>query len=721
MKLKNVSRETFYAMSITNENIVDTKQFMISTNKGNFFFPAIYLNAPITMDIYITNYSALRSLTVSFFSYGTAMGQINAFCPFTSDYYNAGLNNGVITLSTNITYTGETRTDTVNVSDILWPSYDGGIMNIGLVLLIGSDNMCYFYSGLSGTSAYNMEYFGNLTIDSYPSTDSLGIAHVNRDITLTGFLPELLPLSRFPVPIEYSWRTFDYLSGNRGQFSMTLAHLDSSIIGDGETSASTSDTSKYSLSSQSSIYNMLVNIVDNQETKVAYCGDNYMTITRRFVAGSAYDLIYFTLKFYFRSDTLIYTSPEFNIRADRFGDKYLCIIYDDTEEHAALDLVTTINGSAGIFYNNSALPSSTVLSAMYIWLQDNGTDRSKPYDTGTEDNGGDPGNPRPQDHISDSSMPTTGALNLGLITLYRPTDYQLSSIAQFLWSDDVLDNFKKYFNNFSDNILSLYSLPYVPSGLSTRAFKVGTLTSETITDVEYCTARYFDIDMGSINITQLWGSYLDYSPYTKIEIYLPYVGLHSLDIDEIMSPAKMDGTLPVTQGSTLSVVYRLDILTGIVVAKVKINGEIRYQFSGKCGFNIPLTGNTYSNLIMGFVNATAGAATMLATGGLTAPFSAAAAVTGTVQAQKPQVTRIGNISGDASALATDTPYIIITEPNKPMLENQGMFTGFPSYKSGTLGSFSGYTQVMDAHVEGISCSEEERSRILAWLKEGVII
>ena len=710
----------FNNMSTTNENIVDTKQFMLSTNKGNFFFPAIYLNQPVSMDIYIENYAALRALTVSFFAYGTAMGQLNAFCPFTSDQYSATLDNGVITFSSRITASGDVRTETVNVADIWWPSYDGGCFDIGLVLLIGSDNMCYFYNGVGTYSAYHEEYLSNLTIDSYPTSDSFGIAHVNRNITLTGILSDSIPLSRFPVPIDYNWRTFDYLSGNRGQFSMTLAHLDSSIIGDGETAASSSDASKFSLSTQASIYNMLVNIVDNQETKVAYCGDNYMTITRRFVAGTAYDLIYFTLKFYFRSDTLIYTSPEFNIRADRSGDKYLCIIYDDTEEHAALDLVTTLDGSS-IFYNNSSLPSSTVLSAMYIWLQDNGVDRSGPYDTGTNDNGGDPGNPRPQDHISDSSMPTTGALNLGLITLYRPTDSQLANIASFLWSDDVLDNFKKYFNNFSDNILSLYSLPYVPSGLSTRAFKVGTLVSETITNVEYCTVRYFDIDMGSINITQLWGSYLDYSPYTKIEIYLPYIGLHSLDIDEIMSPAKMDGTLPVTQGSTLSVVYRLDILTGIVVSKVKINGEIRYQFSGKCGFNIPLTGNTYSNLIMGFVNATAGAATMLATGGLTAPFSAAAAVTGTVQAQKPQVTRIGNISGDASALATDTPYIIITEPNKPLLDNQGMFTGFPSYKSGTLGSFSGFTQVIDAHVEGISCSEEERSRILSWLKEGVII
>ena len=708
-------------MSITNDNIVDTKQFMLSTNKGNFFFPAIYLNEPVTTDIYIENYAALRALTVSFFGYGTTVDQLNAFCPFTSDQYSAAIDNGVITFSSRITASGELRTETINVSDIWWPSYDGGCFDIGLVLLIGSDNMCYFYNGVSSYSAYNAEYLSNLTIDSYPTTDNFGIAHVNRNITLSGIIADVIPLSRFPVPIDYNWQSWPFLSGNRGQFNMTLSTLDSSIIGDGETQASTTDRTKFTLTSQSSLYNILVNILDNTETKIAYCGDNYITVTKQYVAGTAYDIIYYTLKFYYRSDTLIYTSEQHYFRADHSSDNYLCIIYDEDEETAALDIIYDVVGDGSVaYYNNDSLPSAEQMRALYIWLQDNGTDRSQPYDTGTEDVGGDPGNPRPQDHITDSDMPTTGALNLGMITLYRPTDAQLNAIAQFLWSDDVLDNFKKYFTNFSDNILALYSLPYVPSGLSTRAFKVGTLVSQTITNVEYCNVRYFDINMGSVNVSQLWGSYLDYSPYTKIQIYLPYIGIHSLDIDEIMSPAKLDGTLPATQGSEISLVYRLDIMTGIVVAKVKINGEIRYQFSGKCGFNIPLTGSTYSNLVNGFITATAGAVATVATGGLAAPISAAT-VTGTIVAQKPDVTRIGNISGDASSLATDVPYLMISVPNKPLLDNQGEFTGFPSYKSGTLGSFSGFTQVIEAHVEGISCTEEERAQILALLKEGVII
>ena len=188
-----------------------------------------------------------------------------------------------------------------------------------------------------------------------------------------------------------------------------------------------------------------------------------------------------------------------------------------------------------------------------------------------------------------------------------------------------------------------------------------------------------------------------------------------------MSPTKQDGTLPTGQGSRLKLTYRLDILTGIIVAKIFINNELRYQFEGKCGASLPLTGQTFASMVQGIVQAGAGLATTIATGGLTAPLSAAAAVAGTVTATKPSIERVGNISGEASMLCSRTPFLTISSPNKPYLEAQEKYTGFPSYKAATLGNFSGFTQVVEAHVEGISCTEEERTLILKWLKEGVII
>ena len=526
------------------------------------------------------------------------------------------------------------------------------------------------------------------------------------------------------IPPVYVWESWPQISGNDGMFLMDLSKIDESIIGDGETVYETFDSTLFTLNQLTDLYTITINLLNNQETTIAYCGDNYLTATKRTTLVNNVTTVYVTLKFYFRSDVAVYTTPELTVYSSdgAVSRDYLSIMYDEENEVAAPNIIQlwTATGKYGI--NEYSLPSDEQMRALFIWLQDNGVEREtiSPYDIGTTDTGGEPSTPTPQDHITDSSLPTLSGLNLGVVTLYLPTTEQLRAIASFLWSDNVLDNFKKYFNNFADNLLNLFVLPYHPSGLLTRTFKVGNMVSE-ITDVEYTTQRFYDKDMGSINIKKLWDSYLDFSPYTKIEIFLPYLGLHSLGIDEIMCPAKMDGTLQRGLGSVLSVVYRLDVLTGVIVAKIKINGEIRYQFEGKVGANIPLTGQTYASMVQGIVTAGAGLISTVATGGLTAPLSAAAAVTGTINASKPTVERIGNISGDASMLATDVPYVVITRPNKPMLEEQEKYTGFPSYKSGTLNNFSGLTICEDVHVEGISCTEEERNVIVDWLKNGVIL
>ena len=546
----------------------------------------------------------------------------------------------------------------------------------------------------------------------------------NPLVTWNGQNHPYLTIANLGVSSGYSWECWPQLAGNANTFLMNLSLIDNSIIGDGSTPYETFDGSYFTLENISRLYNLVVNLLNGQETVIAYCGDNYLTATRRTTYVNDITTIYCTLKFYFRSDVLIYTTPELIIWSNATGisEDYLCIIYDEENEVAAPDIIQVWTNTGKIGINEYTLPSDEQMRALYIWLQDNGQYREhvSPYDTGTTDTGGDPGTPTPQDHITDSPLPTLSGLGAGIVTLYRPTAAQLASIAAFLWSDNVLDNFKKYFNNFADNLLNLYILPFTPSGLTSKTFKVGNMTSE-ITGVEYCDIRYFDIDMGSIDVKKLWDSYLDFAPYTKIEIYLPYLGLHSLDIDEIMCPAKMDGTLQRGLGSVLKLKYRLDILTGVIVAKVFINGEVRYQFEGKVGANIPLTGATYASMAQGIIQAGAGLATTIASGGLTAPLTAAAAVTGTVNASKPNVERIGNITGDASMMATNVPYIVVSRPNKPLLDRQENFTGFPSYMSGTLGSFDGFTQVIEAHVEGISCTEEERTLILKWLKEGVIL
>ena len=533
-------------------------------------------------------------------------------------------------------------------------------------------------------------------------------------------------------PPQYVWEPVTHLAGNSGQFSMDLSTIDASIIGDGETQTGSNDTSKIKIFEVSNFQNIVANFLDDQETIIAYCGGNYMTATcQRIVESPTAIFRKIRLKLYYQADnTLIYTSPYFNIRIGGLQTYYLSMIKDDDHYMGAIDLIDVPqSGEYQFVFNKWSLPSEVEMSQIYQWLLANEAETEGPYDTGSEDTGGNPSTPRPQDHIGDSPVPTTGGLNIGFVTLYKPSPQDLVNIAGFLWSDNVLANFKKYFNNFADNLLALFSLPYDAPNLDTKAFTVGNITSETITAVPFVSNRYVDIPMGEVEIRKLWESYLDFGPYTKCQIYLPYVGIHSLDIDELMCPAKDTGVLPSTLGSFLSLVYRLDMMSGIIVAKIFVsskdsNGvqnEVRYQFTGKCGHEIPITGATYASMLQSYITAGAGLATSLASGGLTAPMTIGAAVTANVQAQKSEVIRIGNFTGNASDMATKVPYIILSTPNKPKLDGQEEFTGFPSYRSGTLSQFGGYTEVLDVHLDQSSATEQEKQMIIDLLKGGVIL
>lgn len=539
------------------------------------------------------------------------------------------------------------------------------------------------------------------------------------------------------VPPTYVWTAWDQLSGNNGQYRCQLSKLSDTALEDispqvGQTSAIFS-----SLSSRSSIWSIIQNAQLGEEKTVMWSGRNWCTMTM--TAGGVSGNYVLTFKFYnpnMSATTPFYTyttyivyspgSPDVNTDSNLL----LTFAHDNTQQAAVFLPVTYRAGglaegySWGVSTQNT--PDTDQMLYMYLWLQESGAGTPEyPYDTGTTDDGGNPGGPQPGDHMPRPSVPTLSGLSAKLVTLYAPTAEQLEDIAEYLWSNDVITNIRKFMNNFADNIIALYVLPHIPANLPTKNFTVGNMTSGDITDVAYVTSRFVDIDMGSVTVKTTYDSYLDFSPYTRFKIYLPGVGLMDLSADDIMCPTDPDtGTLKPVEESTINVKYTLDLLTGLLVAFVFVNGEMRYQFPGKVGYNIPITGANYTSLVTGAVSAMAGLIGAAATGGLSAPITAgaiSAAVSGTVNAMKPEVHRGGNLSGDVSAMSEESPYLIYYRPNKPLVENQAAFTGFPSYKTGTISSFSGYTLFLDAHIESVSCTSAERDEIMQLLKGGVII
>ena len=329
------------------------------------------------------------------------------------------------------------------------------------------------------------------------------------------------------------------------------------------------------------------------------------------------------------------------------------------------------------------------------------------------------------DAIDIPNLPTLSSVDTGFITLFNPSTAELKSLANYMWSGLFdINTWKKIFADPMDAILGMSIVPVaVPDG-GTKVVTVGNIS--TGISMTVAASQYVSVDCGSLDVEEYWGAYLDYDPYTKAEIYLPYIGTHPIKTDDIM-------------GKTVHVVYHVDILSGSCVAFVKCGESVLYTFIGQCSSSIPITGDNWTNVINGAINIASSIGTMVATGGLSAPITeggtkAAAAIGAAaanriglgsgiaqdVMSMKPEIEKSGAMGGTGGMLAVQTPYLILTRPNQCLPESQNSLEGYPSFVTVSLSSVSGYTRIYAIHLDNIPATQDELIEIENLLKEGVI-
>lgn len=306
-----------------------------------------------------------------------------------------------------------------------------------------------------------------------------------------------------------------------------------------------------------------------------------------------------------------------------------------------------------------------------------------------------------------ATLPTLSAVDTGFITLYNPSLAQLQSLASYMWSGLFdIDTFKKLFADPMQAILGLSIVPGpVPSG-ATQNVRIGNIDSGI--SMTKAAAQYIDIDCGTLNVEEFWGAYLDYEPYTKAEIFLPFIGVHQISIDDIMN-------------KSVHIKYHIDLLSGGCACEIKCGGSVLYTFIGSCAVSIPVTGTDWTNLINGVLSAASAIGTMVATGGSAAPAAVSTLASTAVNSLKPSIEKSGSIAGAGGLLAGKVPVLILTRPRQALPGNQNTFTGYPAFITRSLGDISGYTEVHSIRLSGIDGTESEIDEIEELLKGGVIL
>lgn len=336
-----------------------------------------------------------------------------------------------------------------------------------------------------------------------------------------------------------------------------------------------------------------------------------------------------------------------------------------------------------------------------------GEDPYKPG--GTSTTGGGTGNfDLSSDTIGVPALPTLSAVDTGFITLYGPTLTQVQQLAAYMWQTGFdWTSLKNVIANPIDAIMGFSILPFTPDLENTASVvKVGNIT--TSVSMPKVTNQFKEIDCGSINMNEFWGSYLDYSPYTKCELYLPGVGIVPLDIDDVMN-------------KTLSVVYHVDVLSGACVVFILSDGSQIATYNGQLSANVPLTSNDFANTINGILGLAGNVGSLVASGGKSAASAIPGIAANAVNSFKPNIQRSGALAGTGSLMATQYPFLIAQRPRQCLPENYNTYDGYPSYITDYLSNCSGFTQVEKIHLEIPGATEEEMKEIEEILKDGIII
>lgn len=327
----------------------------------------------------------------------------------------------------------------------------------------------------------------------------------------------------------------------------------------------------------------------------------------------------------------------------------------------------------------------------------------------------------------------------GFTDFYALTRSQVAGLCHYLQTASFLDNIQLLFQTPAENIVSLRCYPFdikSAMGITTEDANIYVSVVDTGIKGSLIGSNSMPIfNLGSITISEYFHSFLDYAPYTKIELYLPYIGFVNLDVNEVM-------------GKTIVIEYVVDIFSGKCTAFISrgtgSDRSIIMAVDGTIGIDVQIGGGQGAeiarNMLKLGISATAGAITVgmgaVAVGtsktintaskiasiaGVSAGYLSNTAINA-IQAGQSHISKGGATQSGVNFFAPQNCYLVITRPSPRYPTNYNHTVGKPSGVYATLGDLTGFTVVDSIHVEGLdTATSDEIAEVERLLKQGVIL
>ena len=289
-----------------------------------------------------------------------------------------------------------------------------------------------------------------------------------------------------------------------------------------------------------------------------------------------------------------------------------------------------------------------------------------------------------------------------LFRVYNMTVTALSELSNFLLDPTFTASVSKLFNDPMDYLTSLVAIPFSAFVGNDEPITIGSVSSKIT--AKRLNNFIADLDCGEINFIEYFETFMDYSPYTRVTIYLPMIGYVNINVDAF-------------QNDKLALKYRIDVLTGQCVAFLSNSKGLVASYNGNCAYHIPLRSRDYSQMISGIANTAA--STLI--GGVSAP-SFNGALNGALNFKPAgSVTTAGSFSGNCGVLTNKKPYIIIERPSISIPRSYPHNIGYKSEITAKLSNLHGYTTVKAIHLDNVVATAEEKDELETLLLSGVVL
>lgn len=257
------------------------------------------------------------------------------------------------------------------------------------------------------------------------------------------------------------------------------------------------------------------------------------------------------------------------------------------------------------------------------------------------------------------SEPVEPTEELPFVNIYNPTQAQLVDAANKLFMNFDTGNVV----NISPYIVSIHKV-FVPVSTDEEFQPIKFGKYNTQVNSKVVNQKVSRVSCGKVTVPELYHNALDYSPFTTVRIWLPFLGFYDLSIDELSN-------------KEIELTYAIDLVNGKALAEISNDDGVIYRFVGTAYAQEPYHTESLNNMSTAYING-------------------------------------------AYNMADFTPYLLIERPINLTPSNNDL-EGLPTYKIVTIGDMKGYLRCRKVFATDMIATEAEKNEIEALLRDGVLV